>query len=163
MKTARKDYRTPSEIVNSYLDWAPVDLDGLAKDLGIEVRHSSSLPNDISGKIERIDRGGRRFAITINARHHANRQRFTLAHEIAHFILHRDLIGDSVVDNAMYRSCLSDEWERQANRYAANLLMPARLVRAKHQAGILTASGMAAEFRVSPEAARIRMDELGLP
>jgi Zn-dependent peptidase ImmA (M78 family) len=34
--------------------------------------------------------------------HHPNRQRFTLAHEIAHYVLHRDLVENGIVDDTMY-------------------------------------------------------------
>ncbi|MDP9139968.1 MAG: ImmA/IrrE family metallo-endopeptidase, partial [Pseudomonadota bacterium] len=56
------------------------------------------------------------------------RQRFTVAHEIAHFLLHRDDIGDGISDDVLYRSNLSDKREQQANRLAADILMPATLI-----------------------------------
>ncbi|HCM3005245.1 TPA: ImmA/IrrE family metallo-endopeptidase, partial [Klebsiella pneumoniae] len=59
------------------------------------------------------------------------RQRFTLAHEIAHFLLHRDRIGDGITDDILYRSKLSDFMEVQANRLAADILMPGHLLEKK--------------------------------
>ena len=56
------------------------------------------------------------------------RRRFTIAHEIAHFLLHRDKIGDQLSDDAMYRSSLSSDDERAANRLAADILMPMGLI-----------------------------------
>lgn len=155
------DKRSAIEIVSDYMSYAPVDLDGMAKALGLEVYLDSGLPADISGKIERVASG--RFRVAINAKHHSNRQRFTLAHEIAHYVLHRDLIGNGVTDDAMYRSAnLSDEQEVQANRFAAGLLMPADVVRQKWREGAKSDADMAKQFRVSPAAARIRIDELRL-
>jgi hypothetical protein len=37
---------------------------------------------------------------------------------------HRDLIGDGLIDDGMYRSKLGGDYERQANRFAAEILMP---------------------------------------
>src|SRR3546814_4029407 len=54
------------------------------------------------------ERGGESgFAIYVNGSHPRVRRRFSIAHEIAHFALHRNLIGDGVTDDAMYRSNLS--------------------------------------------------------
>lgn len=151
----------PIEVVGKFLNSSPVDLDGMAKALGIDVLYSI-FPDDnsIAGKIEQNSRG--RFRIIINSNDPANRQRFTLAHEIAHFILHRDMLGHGVTDRGLYRSNLSDNTERQANRYAATLLMPAPLVRKKYAEGHQSAHGLAGIFHVSPAAAGIRMKELGL-
>lgn len=158
--SATVEHRAPIEIVAPFLERAPVDLGGMAAALGVQVVHDRALAPDISGKIERSGNG---FRIVINGTHGPLRQRFTLAHEIAHYVLHRDLIGDGVTDDAMYRSArLSDEYERQANRYAADLLMPARLVRAAWRDGVRSYADMAERFDVSAEAARIRMRDLRL-
>jgi len=135
----------------------PVDLDGMARALGVDVVTDPTLPEGIAGKIERADRG---YRITLNGREGRRRQRFTLAHELAHFILHRDLIDDGITDSVMYRSRMSDEIESQANRFAADLLMPASAMRALWRQGIKSFAGMAAKFDVSTEAARIRMQDL---
>ena len=150
----------PVEIVRQFLGSAPVDLKGMAEALGLEVEHLGLFDEpEVAGKIER-DRSG--YRITINALDPARRQRFTLAHEIGHYILHRDLIGDGITDSGLYRSRLSSTIERQANRYAANLLMPADLVRAAWQAGRGDPFELSEEFNVSEAAAQIRLTELGL-
>lgn len=152
-------HQLPVELVTRFMrQGPPVDVEGLAKALGLTVSYDW-LPDDISGKIEHGADGG--FAVAINRGHAATRQRFTLAHEIAHFVLHRDLIGDGVVDDALYRSkTLSDAIERQANRYAADILMPWWLVRSKYEQGITQAQSMAAIFKVSVAVAEIRLKEL---
>src|SRR3546814_13450473 len=71
------------------------------------------------------ERGGESgFAIYVNGSHPRVRRRFSIAHEIAHFALHRNLIGDGVTDDAMYRSNLSSAVEVQSNRMAAAIMMP---------------------------------------
>lgn len=158
---ALADTVTPIEVVGRFLDSAPVDLDGMAAALGLEVVHHPSLPDDVSGKIERAGGG---YRITVNARHSATRQRFTLAHEIAHYVLHRDLIGDGIVDNAMYRSTrLSSEFETQANRFAADILMPAALLRRVYRKeGVRDLVTLMERFGVSEQAMRIRLNSLRL-
>lgn len=150
----------PVEIVGTFMHRIPVDVIALACALDIEVRYETMLDN-VSGKIECPD--GKRCRITVNSSHGQNRQRFTLAHEIAHFVLHRDLIGDGIKDDALYRSNQPSLIERQANSYAADILMPWAAVRQAFFSGkARTASDLAEMFRVSPAVAEIRMEELNL-
>ena len=153
---------TPSEIVLSYADQTPVDLAGLARDLGIAVVQTRNGFADESGKIERTGTSQSGFQITINSNHSERRRRFTLAHEIGHFMLHRGRIGDGITDNAMYRSTLGDAYEREANQYAAGLLMPARAIRRLWSEGIHSEAEIADRFNVSVDAAKIRIKELKL-
>ena len=102
------------------------------------------------------------FAIFVNANHSEVRRRFTIAHEIAHFALHRDLIGDGITEDALYRSGLSDAVEREANGLAAEILMPRHLVRDAFEKGTRSAEHLAAKFEVSPQAMEYRMKNLGL-
>ncbi len=151
--------RSPIEIAAPFLSSAPVDLEGLAQALGIAVVRDSWMESEVAGKIERQGSG---YRITVNGSENARRQRFTLAHELAHYILHRDLIGDGITDSVMYRSSMSDDIERQANRFAADLLMPAGLVRQKFRSFSRAIAELAAVFDVSTEAMRIRMKDLRL-
>jgi Zn-dependent peptidase ImmA (M78 family) len=78
------------------------------------------MPLDVAGKIVRVDAGSPSgYSIYINSSDPPRRQRFTLAHEIDHFVRHRDLLGDGLIDDGMYRSKLGAEYERRANRLAA--------------------------------------------
>lgn len=77
---------------------------------------------------------GRR-AIIVNAWHHPNRQRFTMAHELGHHILHADFLLKGVhVDKAILRrgplsSSGMEFREVEANAFAAELLMPRNMVK----------------------------------
>lgn len=86
----------------------------------------------------------------------------TLAHEISHYLLHREFIGDAIEDNALYRSALGDRIEIEANQQAARMLMPAALVRGVYNAGLRSLIGLAFAFQVSGEAMKIRLERLGL-
>ncbi|MEM9733825.1 MAG: ImmA/IrrE family metallo-endopeptidase [Pseudomonadota bacterium] len=114
-----------SVIVDRFSDEYPVKLGGLARELGIQV-FSSTMPPGVSGSIERNEDGN--FQIRVNRHDKKSRQRFTLAHEIAHFLLHRNLIGSKLTDDILYRSHLSNQQEVEANKLAAELIMPSRLI-----------------------------------
>lgn len=145
----------PSEIVAQYLSDAPISVDRIASALGLSVNYD--FLGEISGKIERSQFG---FVVSINASDAHVRQRFTLAHEIGHYILHRDLIGDGIVDDAMYRSKLSNYFETQANEYAAFVLMPPALFREQALQAHNNAAALAQVFDVSRQAAEFRLKNL---
>lgn len=134
----------------------------MAHELGIRV-YQEALGDAVSGKLTRdaVNGGPSGFAIYLNSYHHPNRRRFTLAHEIAHFILHRDLIESGLTDNTLYRSGLPEPHEVQANRLAAEMLMPDKLLRQYYREGHDTRS-LASLFGVSEAAMRIRLDTLNL-
>lgn len=155
------DERPAIEILGQHLNRAPVDVHAIVRALGLDLVVNHEMGEN-SGKIERSSTAAGGYRITINGQHSRTRQRFTIAHEIAHFILHRDLIGDGIVDDALYRSNRGDEIERQANIYAAAILMPAPLVRQKYREGIRSYATMAMAFDVSYQVAEIRMKDLRL-
>lgn len=147
------------EIVNRHLRDYPVDVHAMASEIGLRIEERM-LPDSISGKISKDWWGD--YTITVNDRHSATRQRFTVAHEIAHYILHRDLIENGIVDNEMYRDHrIGDEREYQANSYAASILMPHWLVRKAWMKGLRDARSIARAFDVSTAVAEIRIKELG--
>ena len=149
------------ELVKPLLRDAPVPLNSIARQLGIPVFLSSLNPK-ISGLIEPCDEAPSGFRIRLNRHEPVERQRFTLAHEISHFLLHRSLIGSGVVDDTMYRSALSSRREVEANKLAAELAMPMSLVRRYERDfdGLEDTdkiAAMAKKFRVSKAAMKIRM------
>jgi len=150
------------KVIERHTQDVPVKVENVALELGILVR-VEPMDLEIAGKIVRESRGSPSgFAIYINARDPERRRRFTLAHEIGHYVLHRDMLGDGLIDTALYRSKLSDWSERQANRFAADLLMPAALVRGLFRGGMVTFSALSEALQVSTDAVRIRLDELKL-
>jgi Zn-dependent peptidase ImmA (M78 family) len=152
---------SPTAIIANHIASVPVDLEALIRALGIKFERDYGLPSDIAGKLMRDPAASSGFRIVINARDNPKRQRFTMAHEVAHFVLHRDLLENGLVDDALYRSSLSDEYERQANRFAAQILLPASAVRQAYQTNKALGS-LAQAFNVSDAALRIRLSELGL-
>lgn len=139
----------------------PVNLGGLAAELGLEVFQSTLEPK-ISGLIEPSTTASSGYRIKLNRHDPLVRQRFTLAHEIAHFLLHRFEIGRGVIDDTMYRSNLSDKKEVEANKLAAQIIMPTASVRAAAEAmsGVAheqIVGELAKRFKVSQEAMRIKL------
>lgn len=154
------------DLINSFRRIAPVPVETLAKSLGLKVT-PHVLPENISGMLEPVPGGG--FRIIVNAFHPATRQRFTIAHELGHYILHRHLIGTGLGDDRAYRSAdtgryrnmaIGPQQETEANRFAASLLMPTELVKQLQEEGINDPSVIARRLGVSPQAYHIRM---GIP
>jgi Zn-dependent peptidase ImmA (M78 family) len=137
----------------------PVQMVELADALGLRVYRRSDWPDNISGRIFRDSTlgGETGYAIEVNANHHENRRRFTIAHEIAHFVLHTNLIGSELYDDGLYRSGLSNRVEAQANRFAQRILMPDHLIQEALSELGSDPRTMARAFGVSEEAMRIRL------
>lgn len=64
-------------------------------------------------------------AILVNENESKQRQTFTIAHELGHFLLHREELGNIPDLLVVYRDGKSDNaLEKEANHFAANLLVP---------------------------------------
>lgn len=134
----------------------PIRITAITEEYGIDV-YNLSMSSNISGA---IIKEGDKYVIYVNDKHTPNRQRFTIAHEIAHYILHKEKIGDNLTDNAMYRSKLSNVFERQANILASEILMPVQFVMQFIEEN-KSVPEMARLFKVSEEAMRIRLRQGG--
>lgn len=147
----------------------PIPIDVIAKKLGIDVRYVP-LEDELSGMIFLNDGP----VVAINSRHHANRQRFTLAHEIGHFELHLKDIGREVhVDKkfvALARSPRSsggfDPMEIEANSFAAELLVPRHMLQEQIRGLVVDVEDdqlireLANRFKVSEQMMSFRVGEL---
>lgn len=150
------------QILDRYLAEYPVKLGKLAQELGVAIK-VASMKTGISGQIKREDKN---YIIRVNRHEARERQRFTIAHELAHFLLHRSVIDsspDGISDNVLYRSGEPEHIEFEANRLAADIVMPLKLVKNVLQEdfnGIVTEAtieGLSARFRVSKAAMEIRL------
>lgn len=135
----------------------PIQTVSFANDLGIPVYRVPGWSNDLSGMIKRTDSTPSGFTIYVNDAHPPVRRRFTIAHECAHAMLHPELIGDGIVDDALYRSGLSNTVEAQANRLAADILMPRSRLNQLIAEGTTSVRELAATFWVSEQAMAIRL------
>ena len=147
---------------------APVRVSAIAKSLGAEIRYEP-FDDEISGVLYRDPEG---VIIGVNALQHKNRQRFTIAHEIGHFLLHEFDVhvdrGYKVVLRDSASSQATDPIEIEANQFAAELLMPIRLLENdvheylrdfEDETGL---EELAKLYRVSRQAMAFRLANLGL-
>ena len=99
----------------------------IARSLGLSVK-AATLPDNVCGLLRPCPESDA-FEITLNRHKPRVQQRFTLAHEIAHFLLHRDMIpAEGVRDLILYCSNLPDALEGEANRLAADIIMPSHII-----------------------------------
>jgi Zn-dependent peptidase ImmA (M78 family) len=103
----------------------PINVTTIIKAEGFKIL-KQKLPSDISGMIEKTKTEKN---IYINSNHAPTRQRFTLAHELGHHFLHT--IDGEHKDNATLFRKDTDTLsiDQEANRFAAELLMPDKLLR----------------------------------
>ncbi len=147
---------------------APVPVEQVAACLGVRVE-LADLGEDCSGVLVRKRN---RAVIGVNWGHHSNRRRFSIAHEIAHYLLHK---GETYIDKGyrvqfrdMESGSGTESEEMEANAFAAALLMPAHWVREAfdRQPFDLTEDDglerLADKFKVSPQAMTYRLMNLQL-
>lgn len=146
----------------------PVDVFDLARREGVRVlKHP--MKDEHSGML--LTKDGK-AVIVVNARHHPRRQRFSVAHELGHLVLHPRAghrVGDDVElfhRHEYHRRNMPQE--TQANYFAAAILMPEGAVRdAADELELDLVSDrdvqtLAREFDVSVAAMTIRLQNLGL-
>lgn len=135
---------------------APVPIDQLAQNCGALVL-MAEMSDGLSGLVFEVDEGA---VIAVNSRHRRNRRRFSLGHELGHYLLdHHDRFHIDVDDS----DDPGFDWqvERLANQFAAEVLMPRELVSAHYQE-IQDAFQLADRFQVSELAMGFRLVNLGL-
>lgn len=111
---------------------APIPVDKIAKAMGVQLKFSP-LDDELSGMI--FIKNGTPI-IGVNSLHHPNRQRFTIAHELGHLVMHRNILEKEVHVDKQFRILMrdgvaatgTDTIEIEANRFAAELLLPSFLL-----------------------------------
>jgi Zn-dependent peptidase ImmA (M78 family) len=154
---------------SGHLGDIPIDIENVARSRGAQVIRER-LDRDVSGL---LFRDGDSVVIGVNDLHAARRQRFTVAHEVAHLVLHkgRPLVLDHVRVNFRDKtsSAATDYEEIEANQFAAAILMPAALVEREAKRLLQDPSAtdasivplLAQGFEVSDQAMEIRLTNLG--
>lgn len=173
----RKEVRKKAEefCVNNSINSYPVEIVRICKENGLKVFEEYLNP-DVSGLIVVDEKEWPKYEtnqfIVVNLADLAARKRFTIAHELAHFLLHRN--GDKLyahrdmVNNGGFRNSI----EQEADYFAANILMPEKLIREKVEMlkeevwgkipDFALVKEVACNFAVSEAAARIRLKQLGI-
>lgn len=147
------------------LSASDIDLEKIAKVYGVTLK-SSDLDDSISGF----------FVIKDDAPHIAYNQwqsnvrnRFTIAHEFGHFLLHKMELSLSQTQLPIYRDGMSStgeiKMEREANLFAATLLMPEEFINAEMAKSFTDKNDrldyLASKFGVSGQAMSYRLAYLG--
>jgi Zn-dependent peptidase ImmA (M78 family) len=145
----------------------PVPVENIIRARGITIQPAGNL-GDVSGLVLRK---GDEVIIGVNKKHAATRQRFTLAHELAHALLHH---GQEVRFDRDFRVNLRSEAsglgvnveEIEANFFAACLLMPRRFLETDPEAASVDVEDVEAvrqladRYGVSAHAMSIRLGNL---
>lgn len=143
----------------------PVDVFAIARRLGVELRMTTERAA-FQGDGCLIVRKGQPY-IVIKHDQSRVRQRFTVAHELGHLLLHEvlEMRCDEKLDDATlyWRDMRSgpftkDRKEVEANQFAAKLLMPAFMMQTQEPG--LSVSQLARRFEVSRAAMNLRLHEL---
>ena len=120
------------------------------------------IPDDLCGYIEKNDNG--KVTIHYNPNHHENRKRFTIAHELAHYLLgHLNNTQKEYRDfTDSFKNTTYNPKEIEANKIAAKILMPEdKLNFLIYKKGITSIKELAKIMRVSESAMMYRLKNLG--
>jgi len=143
-----------------------LELEKVLTRLNLKCFEADFQDDNISGQIEKKDSG---YHIYVNQHHSPNRQRFTIAHEIGHYLsfLEGSYSKEELMKNEGYedyaisfrKNGVLSKAEKEANEIAAEMLMPQRTVEnLAHRK--LTPEQMASLFFVSTSAMTMRLSEL---
>jgi len=151
----------------------PVPIEKIATVHGASLSYEPFEDKDaISGM---LFRDGKKIVIGINSAHGRTRQRFSIAHELGHLLLHEGKLFVDKVARINLRdetsSKATDREEIEANSFAAAILMPEdlvvsevakRLERSSNVKPDILISELARAFDVSNEAMDYRLRNLGI-
>lgn len=159
------DYR---HIIHQNSQTLPIDVVGIAKDLGLQLDMQAELHPEISSEIAMTPDD--HYKISVNINDHLRRKRFSIAHQLGHYLLHREKISrgldDSydykiIVAGNFYNSNVDDKDEHHANRFAEELLIPGKKLRLLFSQG-KSIDELADVFFVSKKAIQIRLKSIGM-
>jgi hypothetical protein len=153
---------------------APVPVEQIARADGIDIRYESA-DDGLSGFLLRRTSAPEewRAIIGVNVSHHENRRRFSIAHELGHLFLHPGgevvHVDRDTIFHLRRRDSESakgtDPEEREANAFAAELLMPETFLQRDLENVVFLddsdVQGLADRYQVSQHAMTIRLANLG--
>lgn len=166
-------------LLKDHGDELPIDVESIAGQLNAKVQRVDTDDEELSGFLFRGPEG--ETVIGVNANHHENRRRFTIAHELGHLLLHakEDVHVDRkgygygfgrVMNRDAVSSTGEDRDEIEANFFAAELLMPRQVIVRELLDGRsldfiekdfdAAVRDLAKRFKVSPQALTVRLVQL---
>ena len=138
----------------------PVSLTDVTEKIGLRIEHVNS--TGFEGALIRVeDRPRGIIAVRESIRREKERERFTIAHEIGHYLLPGHDAANSVCqgDQVELASKDKDSFELAANRFAVELLLPSGAVRRivrKFGISMDTCSFVGKQFQASLTAAAVQ-------
>ena len=177
MRRVQRAWRKAQALLREYdINQPGFDIYALARRLpAVQEVEESQLDEDVSGALVPVHQG--KWLIVVNKAHAETRRRFTVAHELAHLLLHQYTVphADRRLKLRDARSSEGSAFEEiEANQFAAELLMPRELVlEAVHGHAFEYEPGddageafkelvakLAKKFKVSEQAMTIRVSSL---
>lgn len=158
-------------VIAQRVNGPPVPIEAIVASQGLFIVQSSNSSSDISGFITYENS---RTIIGVNSAHSETRQRFTIAHELGHYLLHphSNQVHVDKRFHAQFRDSLSskgtDKQEREANLFAAEILMPRFLL--QNDLSLVssfdlleeeTVRHLAKKYKVSYQSMLLRLTNLG--
>lgn len=140
---------------------APVDVNKVANMLGFQVV-PFDFPDSISGVIKTLDKIK---AIGVNQNHSEVRQRFTIAHELGHYLSGHENIDHESLKPSHDDKRYMDKWwkqEEEADEFAAELLMPEKMLKRDIVVGKINTKILAEKYKTSEQAMIIQLVNLKL-
>lgn len=138
------------------------------EDIGIEAIaeycKATIVYEPLRGCEARIIGNGERAIITVNENSIRERQRFSAGHELGHWMRDRGEIASICTERMLHDKWFQSDKESQANRYAADILLPKYIFspRARNkEITFLSVKDLANDFKTSLTATAIRLVELG--
>lgn len=155
---------------NYYFQDGEIDIIKLAKAMGLGVNITNQLENPAEIFYSKDDNNNEKFEIFVKKLPYLERQRFSVAHEIAHYCLHKDKLKEiGVIDREGFNS-LDRKLEIEADRLAGEILMPINCINKFLEQNNLidclkleekVIEKIAKNFQVSKVASAIRLRDLG--
>jgi Zn-dependent peptidase ImmA (M78 family) len=138
----------------------PVDVNAIAEFLGFTVI-AFDFPDSTAG-LTFIEAGVK--TIGVNCNHATVRQRFSAAHELGHYLSGHEAYdyGATYVEDRPSYLDPQHRQELEANEFAAELLMPERMLRIDVSRMGLDAAALAKRYQVSEQAMWIQLIDLEL-
>lgn len=169
---AKATTQNTTEIIAKYTTSFPVHVGKLAEELGLTVISTADLPEGMSGSIAKE---GDDYVIYVNSAQPLPRQRFTIAHEIGHYLKHKPYLDttDEILNptkkvllsrrssDSLPAGSEARKREQEADDFAAELLMP-ELSFKDFWVKAQSLKDVANYFGVSVMAANVRAALLGL-
>ena len=153
---------TPAEAAEAVIEALGItridelDVDAIAFDAGVEVVYEPL----VGCEATLVGVGGRAIA-TVNPSRYRGRERFSVAHEVGHWKLHRGRSFRCRVEQVEENFASAREVEKQADTFASHLLMPSTMfneaIRAAVKPNLKQLGEVAAAFDTSLTATVLRL------